>query len=200
MRSESRVQSLESRVYRLKRLENRQSCGVVMHIVAIRWLVPLGILEQFQCMGYFKRLEVWKRSYALTLEVYKSTKAFPVSETYGITSQIRRAAISVSSNIAEGCGRGGDPDLIRFLKIARGSLCEVQCQLMLAADLGYGNPMLLGQLEREAQEIGLMLRGLICSLQPPRTVPVPGSIPRPNPKLQTPILHPTPDSGLSTPD
>ena len=116
-------------------------------------------------MGDFKLLEVWKRSYALTLGIYKATREFPTSELYGLTSQLRRAAVSVASNVAEGCGRAGDPDLGRFAKIARGSVCEVQCQLMLAADLGYGKRETLAALEREAREINLMLRGLIRFLR-----------------------------------
>ncbi|HEY7027961.1 MAG TPA: four helix bundle protein [Gemmatimonadales bacterium] len=116
-------------------------------------------------MGDFKSLRVWKRSYALSLGVYKATRDFPTSELYGMTSQLRRAAVSIVSNIAEGCGRAGDPDLRRFLKMARGSLFELQCQLLLAVDLGYGNKDFLAQLELETREISLMLHCLIRSLQ-----------------------------------
>jgi four helix bundle protein len=129
------------------------------------WFVPGRILEQPQPMGDFRDLEVWKRSYALTLGIYKATREFPTSELYGITSQLRRAAVSVASSLAEGSGRAGDPDFARFAKIARGSVCEVQCQLMLAADLAYGDRETLAALEREAREINLMLRGLIRFLQ-----------------------------------
>ena len=88
-------------------------------------------------MGNFRELVVWKRAQDLALAVYRSTSSFPKEEPYGLTSQMRRAAVSVSSNIAEGCGRQGDRELARFLQIARGSVRELECQLILSRDLGY---------------------------------------------------------------
>src|SRR6266850_1051013 len=87
-------------------------------------------------MGDYRHLSVWKRAHDFTLVVYRSTASFPESERYGLTAQLRRAAVSVVSNIAEGASRHGDRELSRFLQIAHGSACEVECQLLLSRDLG----------------------------------------------------------------
>jgi four helix bundle protein len=88
---------------------------------------------------HFSEMPVWQRSHELALNVYRVTAAFPRDEQYGLTSQLRRAAISVSSNIAEGFGRQGQRDKAQFYYTARGSLYEVENQLMLGKDLGYLN-------------------------------------------------------------
>ena len=88
-------------------------------------------------MQDFRRLKVWRAAHQLTLEVYKATATFPRDEVHGLTSQLRRAAASVPANIAEGCGRGSDLDLARFLQISMGSASEVQYHLLLAHDLGF---------------------------------------------------------------
>ena len=85
----------------------------------------------------YTELIVWQKSRALTKEIYDLTRPFPKDELFGLTSQMRRAAVSVPSNIAEGCGRQYTADTIRFLFIARGSLFELETQLYLATDLGY---------------------------------------------------------------
>ncbi|MDY7032067.1 MAG: four helix bundle protein [Thermodesulfobacteriota bacterium] len=85
----------------------------------------------------YKDLKVWQRSYELCIEIYKTTKGFLKEETYSLTSQIRRAAVSVPSNIAEGYGRKTTPDYIRSLYIAYGSNCELETQVLLSGDLGY---------------------------------------------------------------
>jgi four helix bundle protein len=77
----------------------------------------------------YRELKVWQRSYRLCLDIYKITKRFPNEERYGLTSQIRRAAVSVPSNIAEGYGRKTIPEYIRFLYIAYGSICELETQI-----------------------------------------------------------------------
>ena len=82
-------------------------------------------------------MTVWQRSHSLTLKIYLLTKNFPKDEVFGLTSQLRRAASSIPANIAEGCGRDGDPELKRFLNIALGSACEVDYFLLLATELGY---------------------------------------------------------------
>lgn len=82
-------------------------------------------------------LLVWQESMALARDVYSATADFPNHELYGLTSQIRRAAVSIPSNIAEGAGRIGPREFNKFLGIARGSLCELETQLLLANDLGY---------------------------------------------------------------
>ena len=81
-------------------------------------------------------LEVWQAAHALTIEVYRLSEAFPRTEVFGLTSQIRRAAASIGANLAEGCGRRGEGDLARFVQIAMGSASELQNHLRLAKDLG----------------------------------------------------------------
>ncbi len=85
----------------------------------------------------YKELKVWQKSYELCLKIYRITAKFPKEERYGLTSQIRRAAVSVPSNIAEGYGRKTTPEYIRFLYIAYGSNCELETQILLSGDLGY---------------------------------------------------------------
>jgi four helix bundle protein len=85
----------------------------------------------------FRSLTVWQRSHGLTVAVYRETQGFPKNEQYGLTSQIRRAVVSIPANIAEGCGRGSDADFGRFLQMAMGSACEVEYHLFLARDLGF---------------------------------------------------------------
>jgi four helix bundle protein len=82
-----------------------------------------------------KDLRVWEKAPELTLSVYKKTHGFPKEEIYGLTSQLRRATISIGANIAEGCGRRSDPEMRRFLQIARGSANQVEYHLLLAKDL-----------------------------------------------------------------
>jgi len=83
-----------------------------------------------------EELEVWRKAHALTLQLYQRTNGFPKAEMFGLTSQIRRAAVSVEANLAEGCGRWSDPELARFVRIAMESASELQCPLLLAKDLG----------------------------------------------------------------
>jgi four helix bundle protein len=85
----------------------------------------------------FKELYVWRKAHEMTLAVYEVTKTFPGEERYGLTSQLRRSASSIGSNIAEGCGRRSDREMARFLQIARGSASEVEYQVLLARDLRY---------------------------------------------------------------
>ena len=88
----------------------------------------------------FLNLEIWKRSRTLVKQVYLLTKDFPSTEKFGLTNQIRRSAVSVPSNISEGCGRGTNPQLIYFLDIAIGSLCELETQIYLSNDLNLIDP------------------------------------------------------------
>jgi four helix bundle protein len=85
----------------------------------------------------FRKLEIWQRSHSLALSIYGATRAFPKDELFGLTSQLRRAATSVPTNIAEGCGRDSDPELKRFLDIAHGSASELDSLLILSCDLGF---------------------------------------------------------------
>lgn len=82
-------------------------------------------------------LEVWREAMRLVREVYRLTASFPDEERFGLTSQMRRSAVSIPSNIAEGAARGGTQELLRFLRIARGSLAELDTQLLIARDLGF---------------------------------------------------------------
>ena len=85
----------------------------------------------------FKNLSIWQRSRSLVKAIYLATNDFPKNEMFGLTAQIRRAGISIPSNIAEGCGRNTNKDLSRFLDISIGSICEVETQLYLAFDLEF---------------------------------------------------------------
>lgn len=84
-----------------------------------------------------KEMDVWKESMELVVEIYQLTAAFPATEQYGLTSQLRRAAVSIPSNIAEGCARRSEKETLRFLSIALGSIAEVETQLMLAERLNF---------------------------------------------------------------
>jgi four helix bundle protein len=91
-------------------------------------------------MKDYRHLKVWVRSHELTLKLYRATRTFPRDEMFGVTSQIRRAAASISANIAEGCGRDGDSELRRFITISLGSACELDYFILLATELGYFSP------------------------------------------------------------
>src|SRR5690348_3363574 len=91
-------------------------------------------------MGDFRKLKAWEKADEFVLEVYRATENFPVSERYGLRSQIRRAAVSVPSNLAEGAGRGTDPQFVQFVRNALGSANEVEYQLSLAQRLGFLPP------------------------------------------------------------
>jgi four helix bundle protein len=93
-------------------------------------------MEPLAGRGHYK-LEAWKLSRKLVTEVYKLTKRFPKEEMFGLTAQIRRSAVSVPSNIAEGAARSGPREFAQFLNVARGSLSELETQLLIAVDLGY---------------------------------------------------------------
>jgi four helix bundle protein len=96
-------------------------------------------------MRDFHEIQVWSKSYALTRRIYEVSRQFPKEELYGLTSQLRRSALSIPSNNAEGCGRDTDADMRRFLQIAAGSASEVDCQLVLARDLEYLDPKSSGE-------------------------------------------------------
>lgn len=112
----------------------------------------------------FRDLFVWQRAIELSLAVYKLTAQFPREEIYGLTSQIRRASVSVASNIAEGQGRKSRGEFLQFHGNARGSNFEVQTQLVLAGKLGYGTADLVRECESLSIETGKMLNGLMNSL------------------------------------
>ncbi len=109
----------------------------------------------------FRELLVWQKGIQLSILIYRLTKEFPREETYGLMSQMRRAAISIPSNIAEGAGRLNSREYKQYLGIARGSSFELQTQLTLAGELGFGKIELLREAETACDEIGRMLFGVI---------------------------------------
>jgi len=113
----------------------------------------------------YKELNVWKKSYELCLKTYRITAEFPNEERYGLTSQIRRSAVSIPSNIAEGYGRKTTVDYVRMLYISYGSVCELETQILLAGDLGYIEEGELGTAKEDIAEVERMLKALITSLE-----------------------------------
>jgi len=121
----------------------------------------------------YKEVKAWQKSYQLCLEIYKITKGFPKEEQYGLTSQIRRAAVSVPSNIAEGYGRKTTPDYVRSLYIAYGSTCELETQFLLSGDLGYISEDDITNLREDIEEVERILKALIKSLEKKHLSPRP---------------------------
>lgn len=115
-------------------------------------------------MKDFRSLQVWNKSHQLVLTVYPLIDSFPKDERYGLADQIRRAAVSIPANIAEGCGRGSDADFGRFLQIAMGSASELEYELLLAHDLGYLSDQDHRAIEPKVQEVKQMLAGLLKKL------------------------------------
>jgi four helix bundle protein len=111
-------------------------------------------------MQHFTKLLVWQRSHKLVLTIYNASVGFPKFELFGLTSQLRRAADSVPTNIAEGSKRQSEIDFSRFLNIAEGSLAETEYLLMLSRDLGYIQPPAASRYLKEVSEILRMLSGL----------------------------------------
>lgn len=116
-------------------------------------------------MKDFKDLKVWQKAHELTLAIYAATRAFPREEVYGLTSQLRRAAVSVSANIVEGCGRRSDGEFVRFLQIARGSSAEVEYHLLLSRDLKFMPESGFQNLQRKLAEVQRMLTSLVSSIE-----------------------------------
>jgi len=112
----------------------------------------------------FRDLVVWQKSMQLAVTVYDLTKHFPREEIYGLTSQMRRSAVSIPSNIAEGQGRANPAEFRQFVSIARGSNCELQTQLELALALKLGDPASINSAQQLSEEVRKMLYGLISSL------------------------------------
>jgi len=120
----------------------------------------------------FRELIVWQRGHALTLRIYRSTRAFPKSELFAMTGQIRRAAASIPANIAEGCGREGEAELKRFLNISLGSACELDYFILLATELDYLAPQEAKSLSREILELRRMIGAFIRNLKERSSSPV----------------------------
>lgn len=118
-------------------------------------------------MAKFRDLKVWQRAMKFTIRVYEESARFPKSEIFGLTSQLRRAAVAVPLNIAEGAGSGSDPEFRRFLRIAQRSCYEVISAMEIARGLKYVNDKITDELAREAEEIAAMIGGLMRYLAQP---------------------------------
>ncbi len=111
----------------------------------------------------YKDLDVWQKSIELVKEIYILVKYLPKEETYALSDQIRRSAVSIPSNIAEGSGRNGTKEYIQFLYIALGSLCELETQIIIAKEIGYINN--IEKIERDMTIIKKMINSMITSLK-----------------------------------
>ena len=121
--------------------------------------------RRIKMLKNYKELNVWQKSYELCLEIYRITAKFPKEERYGLTSQIRRSAVSIPSNIAEGYGRKTTLDYIRMLYISYGSVCELETQILLTGDLGFIDKGEFDTTKKDIAEIERMLKALIKSLE-----------------------------------
>ena len=113
----------------------------------------------------YHELICWQKCMRLVTEIYLATQQFPTSELYGLTSQLRRAAVSVPSNIAEGQARFSQKEFHHFLSLARGSLAEIETQLLIAKELKYLSPIKVDSLLTVADEVGKVLNGLLASIK-----------------------------------
>ena len=116
-------------------------------------------------MRDFRKLRVWEKAHTLALKIYKVTEEFPRDELYGLTSQIRRACVSIPTNIAEGCVRSSDADFSRFLYIALGSTSELEYLILLSMDLKYIKNELYIELNSDINQIKKMLISMIQKLK-----------------------------------
>ena len=128
-------------------------------------LLRYGRIVQTRIAGTYEDLRVWRRSMDLVLGIYRSTAAFPKQELYGLTSQMRRSAVSIPSNIAEGKGRYSRKELVQFLYHSRGSLLELRTQITIAQELGFLGPGEGQTLSDLACEVGRLSNGLINRFQ-----------------------------------
>lgn len=112
----------------------------------------------------YKGLIVWQKSLDLSIKIYSLTKDFPKEEMYGLTSQMRRASVSIPSNIAEGRCRGSRKDFVQFLRIALGSSSELETQIQISKKLSFGNKINYNDIELLLEEVMKMLRSMISKL------------------------------------
>jgi four helix bundle protein len=112
----------------------------------------------------YKDLIAWQKSIVLVTEIYALTRTFPADEKFGLTSQLNRAAVSVPSNIAEGWGRETSKNFLQFLRNSRGSVMEIQTQLIIAKNLGFVDEHSYQKLMDKSEEVGKILQGLIKSI------------------------------------
>jgi four helix bundle protein len=114
----------------------------------------------------FRDLVVWQRAIQLTVDIYQLTAKFPDAERFGLTSQMRRAAVSIASNISEGYGRSTKGEYVQFVGHARGSCSELETQIVIAKALGFGSPSNLDSAESLCKDVGRLLGALMKSLRP----------------------------------
>jgi len=112
-----------------------------------------------------KDLEVWKKSVVLARDVYETTKDFPRDEVFGLISQMKRAVVSIASNIAEGAARKGQQEFVQFLYIAIGAASELDTQIEIAKVIGMGNAEALGEIQQRTDKVKAMLYGLARSVK-----------------------------------
>lgn len=120
---------------------------------------------QYKAIKSFTDLNTWKEGHLLVLTIYKMTKLFPPNENFGLTNQIQRAAVSITSNIAEGFSRHSSKEKIQFYYTSLGSLTEVQNQLLISRDLGYINSSLFNEIATKTVIVSKLLNGLIKSIK-----------------------------------
>ena len=123
-------------------------------------------------MGDFRKLEVWQVAHKVACEVYRATANFPKTEAYGLTSQLRRSAASIPANIAEGCGRRGDAEFGRFVRISLGSATELEYHLLLSHDVGFLPASPYESLSAHVVRVQGMLAGLSRVLKHSRLKPI----------------------------
>ncbi len=116
-------------------------------------------------MRNYRELEVWEKAHRLTLELYKLSRGFPKEEMYGLTSQMRRAAVSIGANLAEGCGRRTSAELARFVRIAMGSASELDYHLLLCRDFEFVTNEQYERTSKELIRVRKMLSGLLASVE-----------------------------------
>ena len=116
-------------------------------------------------MRNYRDLQVWNKAHSLTLELYRVSRGFPREEIYGITSQLRRAAVSIGANLAEGCGRRTSRELARFVRIAMGSASALDYHLLLSLDLGFMNGDDFTSTATKLTEVRKMLTSLLSSVE-----------------------------------
>jgi four helix bundle protein len=125
----------------------------------------------------YEDLDVWQEAMALVEVVYGVSSSFPSDERFGLTSQLRRAAVSVPSNIAEGHARASTRDFLRFLSISMGSLAETRTQLLIAKRMRFVEPAACDRACEHTDRVGRMLRGLMKALNARLAIPVPNPLP-----------------------
>jgi|SRR5947209_6188422 len=116
-------------------------------------------------MRNYRELQVWHKAHKLTLDLYRLSREFPREELYGLSSQMRRAAVSIGANLAEGCGRRTSSELARFVRIAMGSASELDYRLLLARDLGFMNDADNTRMTSDLTEVRKMLTSFLNSVE-----------------------------------